>query len=184
MKKNHTIIILIVSILTTISIVCLLFFLLKIIKNKNENVSSITLTIEEKMKQKENVSIFNEKVEEMKKIEFSLNEHFVNPNQIDTFVEFLERLGSENDGEVSVNNIEIPEENPNTLNIDISIKGDFNKVMRIMTLLENTTYQVSITKVYLNKDIVQNVGKDGKLEKPQGVPSWQADVSFGVLSLN
>jgi len=184
MKKNHTIIILIVSIITMISVVCLFIFLLKIIKIKNENVSTIILTIEEKMEQKENANIFNEKVEEMKKIESSLNSHFVNPNQIDIFVGFLERLGMDNGGELSVNNIAIQEENTNIIDIELSIKGTFDEVMKIINLLENIPYQINITKVYLNKDISQVVGKDGKIEKSSGVSKWQADVSFNVLSLN
>jgi len=187
MKKNSTTPIMIFSILATILVICLFVFLLKVIKNKNQHASVVLTTLEEKMKEKENAIIFARKIAEIKSIQDSINNHFINPDKIDTFVGYLEGIGFNLGSEVLVNNIEIPLKAKNTMSFSLSITGTFQEVMRTITFLENIPYQINITQVYLNKNIIQSAKgdiKDVEKEKVSEIPTWQADVSFNILSLD
>lgn len=187
MKKNSTIPILIFSILATILVICLFIFFLKVIKNKNQHTSVVLLTLEEKIKEKEDAIIFARKIAEIKSLQDSINNHFIDSNKIDTFVGYLEEIGFNLGSEVLVNNIEIPPKTKNIISFNLSIIGTFQEVMKTITFLENIPYQISITQVYLNKDIIQSAKvdvKDVKKEKVLEIPTWQADVSFNILSLD
>lgn len=182
-KKSHTTFFLIFSILALMVVVLLFIFFLKIIKNKNEHISVAVTTLEGKMKDKENAIINASKVTEIKSIQNTINNYFVDPNKIDTFVDYLEKVGSNLGSIVLVSSIEIPPNTKNLISFKISITGTFNDVMRTITLIENIPYQINITRVYFNKKasapIVNKIAN--KNIKPQ---TWQADVSFNILSLD
>lgn len=184
MKKNHTTPILIVSILVVILTICLFIFFLKVIKNKNQHVSVVLTTLEEKMKEKENAIIFAEKVTEIKSLQDSINNYFIDPNKIDTFVGYLEEIGLSLGSEVSVESIVIPPKTKNTVAFKLSIIGTFEEVMKTITFLENIPYKINITQINLNKDITQQTQEVIVKSEIQNVPTWQADVSFNILSLD
>jgi hypothetical protein len=187
MKKTHTILKLILSIIVTILAIGLLVLFLRIIKNKDQNISVVIATLQEKMKEKEDAAIFAEKVTEIKLLQDSTNSHFVDSDKIDTFVGYLEEMGSSLGSEVSIKNIEIPEKTKKLISFKLSILGTFQEVMKTITFLENIPYQINITQVYLNKEIQESPQgsiEDKKDEIIQTTSNWQADVSFNILSLN
>lgn len=185
MNKKYTIILLIVSFISTVLAACLFVFFMKVIKNKNEHTSIVLTTLEEKMKEKENAKIFAEKIAETKTFQSQINNYFVNPNQIDTFVSYLEDMGNSIGSKVLVNSIEVPTKTKNVISFKLSISGSFNDIMKTITFLENIPYQVNITQVYLNKELEQPNTEEGMpIIKAAGVSAWTAGVSFNVLSLN
>jgi hypothetical protein len=163
-------------------------FFIRVIKNKNEHTSVVSSTLEGKMKDKENATFFAEKITEIKTIQDSINSHFVDPEKIDTFVGYLEDIGSNIGSIVVVKNIDIPQKSKNLISIKLSINGTFQNVIKTINILENIPYQVNITQIYLNKDIKDStpiVDVKGKVIKEISVtiPTWQADVYFNILSL-
>jgi hypothetical protein len=141
------------------------------------------------MKEKDDAIIFAEKVAEIKALQVSVNNHFVDPNAIDTFVNYLEDMGSTLGSVTSVKDIQIPDKIKNTVVISLSITGTFNNVMRTITYLENIPYKINITDVYINKNMDESEGDLlGVVKKNKGpvtpvIPTWQADISFSILSL-
>jgi hypothetical protein len=190
MKIKNSTLILILSAAASILAVGLFFYFLKVIENKNTHISSTLITLQEKLKEQENAQIFVEKVNEIKLLQESVNNYFVDSNKIDTFVSFLEEMGSITGSNISVKNIEVLESSQNRISFELSIGGTFEQVMRTVVLLENIPYQVSITKVYLNKDIKGIVEEKLLTEKVilkdtvSSAPTWQANISFNILSLN
>lgn len=183
MRNKKTTILLIVSIIVAITVVCALVFFLRVIKNKNEHTSVVIATLEDKMRQKENALSFAEKFEEIKLLENHVTNHFVDPNKIDEFVSYLENLSGVTGASVSVKDIRVPEEGDGMMGFKLFIEGSFQGVSRTITLLENIPYQVNITQAYLNKSTPQN--KNGEKEiQTSTISTWQADVSFDILSLN
>ncbi len=182
MKKSRTILILIISIITTILVICLFVFFLKIIKNKNEHTSAVLSTLEQKMKEKENTAMFSEKITEIKSIQSSIDSHFVDPNEIDVFVGYLENIGIRTGVNVLVKNIEIPLKTKNVISCKLSIVGNFQGVAKTIALLENIPYQVNVTQMYINKETMPLSNEEIKSGKVIGSSSWQADISFNILS--
>ncbi len=187
MKRNKTILILISSIIATILAICLFIFFMKVIKNKNEHTSVVLSTLENKMKEKEESMIFAEKVTEIKSLQDSINSHFLDPNKVDTFVGYLEEIGSNLGSSVSVKSIEVPSKTKNIISVKILVSGTFQEAMETISYLENIPYQLDITQIYLNKDMGENSqDSPGTISQSEvsKMPIWQADISFNILSLN
>lgn len=178
MKKNHTTFILITSILTAMITAGVFIYILKIIENKNQHVSVILSTLQEKMAEKDNAIMFNEKIAEIDRINKSITDRFVDQNKIDEFVSYLEEIGVSTDSEVVVKNIEIPSED--VLALKLSITGTPKNVIRAITVLENIPYQVEIISVSLNEEIEKP--EEEKKQKTEASIMY-ADVSFNILSL-
>lgn len=184
MKKNRTILIFILSTLITIFVVCLLVFFLKIIENKNKHISAVIGTIEEKLKEKENVTIFAEKISEITLLQNSINSHFVDSNKIDSLVNYLEDIDLGIGSEVLIKNIEILQNPQNIISFKILITGTFEQIMKTITFLENIPYMINITQVSLNKNFSPEPTREKTETYVFTMPTWQADVSFNVLSSN
>jgi hypothetical protein len=178
MKKNSTTFILIISIIVTIASVSLFVFFLKIIKNKNQHTSTTLITLQDKLQEKEDSIINASKISEIKLIQESMNNYFVDSDKIDVFVDYLEEIGSGFSSKVSVKSIEASQKTKDIISIKLSITGSFGAVMRTISFLENIPYQINITQIYFNKNEKQDRTKTSSL------PAWQADVSFNILSLN
>lgn len=183
MKRKYTKIILIVSIFITIIIVGLFVFFFNVIKNKNAHTSKVILTLAEKIEDKENREVLISKVAELESINQTINGYFVDPGTIDTFVDYLEKLGIQNNTELAIENVEAVPKKKNEISVKVSIKGDFDHVMRVVYLLENIPYYVNLNQVYINKETKTTLVKAEDIEKEEVSSFWQADVSFNVLSL-
>lgn len=169
MKKNYTTLIFITSILWLIVVVIVLIFFLKIIKNKNQHTAVILTNLQEKILEKENVLMFNEKISEIESLQKKVNDLFVNPNKIDEFVNYLEEIGKITNSEVSVKDVK---EDKDILTFTLLMKGEFDNVIKSISLLENIPYQTDITSVVLNEEVGENL-----------IKTVQADVIFNILSL-
>ena len=182
MKRSYTILIFIASIITTIIVVGLFVFFLNVIKNKNEHISAVFSALEEKIAEKENARIFSEKISEIKLIDSNLDDYFVNPNTIDTFVGYLEGIGPTMGVGISVNGVEVPTKTKNLITFKLSVKGSFQNVARTISFLENIPYQINITQFYLNKGLKSQDADELNKEIDLSVTLWQADISFDILS--
>jgi arginine utilization protein RocB len=160
-----------------------LFFFFKIIANKNEHTSSVLVNLANKMAKRENIDTLKKKIEEVKQTQEKINEHFVDSTKIDSFVDYLEKLGTSGSTEVKVESFELSVADKNTLQVKLSTKGTFSNVMRTMMLLENTPYQVHITNVSLNKQS-GDINIDPKTGKviTTTASTWQSTISFSILT--
>ncbi len=190
MKRKNTILILIFSTLAAIIAISLFIFILKVIENKNIHTYATLMTVQDKLKKIENLTIFAKKISEIKLLQDSINSRFVDPNKIDKFVGYLEEIGLITSSEISIKSIEVVPTSKNLISFNLSIKGTFDQVVKTITYLENIPYQVNFTRVYLNKDIKQISDIKQPVEKTVikntagEISTWQADVSFNILSLN
>jgi hypothetical protein len=189
MKKNYTYLIFTISTLITILVVATFIFFFKVIQNKNEHTSKVLTVLADKMEDKKNAEILIKKFSEIESVEDELNLHFVDPAKIDTFVDYLEKLGLNNNVELSVKNVEILSKIKDTLLIKVSITGSFINVMRVIYLIENTPYNISLTQAFVNKEIKTIETTETTETETKGIKKeikplvWQADISFNILSL-
>lgn len=182
MKKNHVILSFIFSFTIVIVVMGSFLLILNVIKNKNQHTSAIFYALQQKMTDKEKIDNSKEKIQEMKLLQDKIDQYFVDPNQIDKFVGYLEDIGATIGSEVSVKGIDISKKENNLVSFKLSTRGTFQEIMKTITFLENIPYQIKITQVYLNKDL----NKDIPIEKTK-IPTdftWQADISFDILKLN
>jgi cbb3-type cytochrome oxidase subunit 3 len=181
MKTKHTTLRFIWSIFFTIVLIAIFIFVLRVIKNKNHYTSAATIVLEEGIRKKENALVFFERINEVKIIEDLIDSHFVEEGQVDIFVDYLEKLGTATGSEVVVRGIDIPEKQDNVIIFKLSISGDFDQVIKTVSLLENIPYQINITQFNLNKDITISSSEGGG---EQEIIGWQSDVTFNIVSSN
>lgn len=175
MKKSATPIILCFAILIlVVSFVGTMFFVQKI-SEKNTHTALVFATLESKIKEKENHTLLEKKVNEAKDVHSRMSEYFVDADTIDTFITTVESLGSITKTSVSVTNVASVANTLNMLSVNMSGRGNFEDVMRLVSLLEAMPYSIHVKNVFLNKDIQ-------KQESPQKSNNqWQVDIIFTVL---
>ncbi len=174
MSKNNTKIIFFSSIITVLLSVGAFVFIFKIIANKNEHTSAVIATLNQKIINKENNSALANKITEIENTKKIIDSYFVDTNHIDTFIEYLEGLGSGFGVVTKVKNFEVLQNDKSILAVDLSSDGSFADVMRIIKLIENSPYQTRIKRVSLTK------APDTQTE----VSLWQVNISFNILTSN
>ncbi len=190
MKKDHTNLIFIITILVTLFFIFFLIFFFRIIQKKNNYTSEVLTAISSKITERNNAKILIEKSTELKKANRALSSHFINPMKISSFISYLENLGSKNNTKLVVKNIGISNQKKDIILVNISVEGSFNSVIKILYLLESTPFNIDLTQAFVNKEIEPTGNNDTKTEiknKKTKVNSkhslWKASVSFSVLSL-
>jgi len=188
MKRDHTRLMFIISILVTIVFSLALFYFFKLITNKNTSTVDILSTLSKNMAQKNNTEVLLKKSEELEKTDELVNSYFIDSSKISDFVDSLDKLGQNNNTQIKVLNVAVPQNAKNTIMVKLSIVGNFNNVMRTVYLLEDSPFFVDITQAFVNVNKIQTpVGgnKDNsKTTKVQTKTSWEADITFNVLSLS
>jgi hypothetical protein len=181
MKNKKSTLILIVSIIITLLIMGMFVYMLRVIRNKNYFTSAVMIVLKEGMEKKENILAFSERINEVKQIQEKISGYFIKEDRIDTFVDYLEKLGLGIGSEVIVKSIDVPDKEKNIVFFNISVSGEFNQVLKTIYLLENIPYQINITKSYLNKNIYMKLSDEGKDKE---VTEWEATITFKVASLH
>lgn len=188
MKKNKTNLILALSILLLLVLVSFFVYFLQVIKNKNKHISAVNITLQEKIIERDNRSVLQKRILELVSTYNKINEYFVDSSSIDKFVGYLENIGSDNGVDLSVKGVDIPKGEKNKISINININGSFSNVTKVVALLENAPYDISINSLYLNKEIIPvteitPAPANTKIVPPQVKSQWQANVTFIVLSI-
>ncbi len=176
MNHKKVIIRLILSLLFALIMLGLFIFINRVIKNKNLHISKILFTLHEKEDQNKNAVILKQKLREVESIQSTISSHLVDKKKPDVFVFFLEELGDRGGTTVDVKNISISKKESNTMNVDVTIEGSFNNVMKTISLLENTPYRLKINSINIDSHKKESLD-GGKVEVV-----WISGVSFTTLT--
>ncbi len=183
MKKNRTTITFIISLIIAVLVLGVFFFFFTIVKNKNKHTSVVLTTLENKIVKKRNASVITQKIEEVNRTASLINSYFADPNQIDSFVSYLEEIGTSADTTVKVETVEIASQVKNTLSVTVSLEGNFSNVIRTVKLLENAPYKIHIGRMALDKRSKTTTTLDVKgAPTSREVTVWHAEISFTILS--
>lgn len=188
MNKKSTNLVLIVSTLISIALLGSFVYLTNVIKNKNKHISVVTSTLQEKINEKDNMKILEKRMLDLGDTRNKINSYFIDTSNVDEFVEYLEGLGDTYGAELLVRSVDTPNNEKNKLVFGIEINGSFSNLTKIVSILENSPYNISFDSLYLNKitETVKEETVDPKSKSsttPTIKPSWQAIANFTVLSL-
>ena len=196
MKKNNTNLMLAILIILLIIFSGLFGYLLSVIKNKNNHISAVTSTLAKKKIEKKNIDVLEKKMTELVQTQKDISGYLVDTSNIDRFVEYLESIGVDNSIELSVKSVDIIKNENNKILVNVSTKGSFMNIMKVLLTIENSPYSLNIASLYLNKEIVQTTPvlgepvktKNSKISKTKVAPLppkslWQMDMSFNILTL-
>ena len=183
MYKNRTTLMLIISaIVMVLSLVTLVLFF-RIIANKNEHTSRVLTTLAGKIERKKNIDSLTQKIDEVEATKAEVDGHFVDGAKIDSFIDYLEKLGVSAGTDVKVESFVISETNKNLLLVTLYSKGTFTNIMRTLMLIENAPYQIHITSTSLSQQLSStNLDNTTAKKTPPTTSLWQANVSFTILT--
>ncbi len=170
-------------IIITLFFVFFLVFFFTNIQKKNDYTSSVFRAISDKVVELDNAKILIEKSSELKSTDKTINNYFVDPMKISSFISYLEDLGLKNNTKLIVKNIKISNNKKDTILVNVSVKGNFNNTIKVLYLLENIPFNVNLTQAFVNKEIKPTENKDKKIKISTTPPIWEANISFSVLSL-
>lgn len=181
MKHTKTYPLLIFAIVTMLATLSVFIVVFRSIKHKNEHAYAVSEILSEKMFQKENFDKLQNVVNENKEQREKISSFLVDTTKIDEFVGMLEDLGAKVGTDLTVGSVEVPKGKKNLVSIDLSSKGSFNNIMKLVVLLQNIPYETSVNKVYLNKNSDGNLDpKTGKVDHSKDY--WELQFSFNVIT--
>jgi hypothetical protein len=181
MNKNRTKILFALSIVTMMLACTTLVFFLRVIKNKNEHTSALTLTLADKMAEKQSTEDTKKKTGEVETTRALVESYFVNSSESDAFINYLEGLGTTAGSEVTVDSLDIAPASKNILLVQISGSGTFSSLMRTLELLENSPYKIHVMRTYFNQQSIVDTTGDAKAPKKTAGPTWKSEIGFSVL---
>lgn len=184
MKKKSTTIIFVITIIIACVSVSVFVLFIRFIRSENENASTATAILSQKINQKQHSDILSKNIKETKDFLDKINLYFIDPSQIDLFINKIEGLGGISGTTLFVKNIEISKTQTHTISLNVSIQGTFSSVMRALELIEFSPYQIHFKNIYFNKNIGQTSGQSNisSVKNSQSNPLWQVDASFDVVS--
>jgi hypothetical protein len=189
MSQARTNLIFLLSLATALLCLGTVFFFLHVISDKNEHSSDVLATLENKIEQKNDVSLVHKQVAEIQADDDMVTSHFVDPTKINAFVDYLGAFGTNTNTQIAVKDIKLAPKDKNSIITSISIVGAFSDVEKSITLLENDTYQIHITNLTLGENapaatppVPTTLKSKGAVPPPVSLPIWEADISFSVLS--
>ncbi|MDE2030739.1 MAG: hypothetical protein KGI58_00545 [Patescibacteria group bacterium] len=186
MNKNHTTLTLVISAIVMVVSIGTLIFFFRIIENKNKHTSAVLTTLANKIADKNDSQIAESKMSEINSAQNSINNYFVDLTKIDSFVNYLEGLGSKSGAVVKVDSFETSDKEKNVLSVRLSSKGSFEDIIRTILLLENSPYNIHITNISLGEEqIPQDTNTNTKTNNKSSVnkTQWQNTISFTVITL-
>jgi hypothetical protein len=183
LKRTYTIFF--TTLISAILAILVFFFILRIIKHKNDHSLSVYSTIQAKLDQKDNISTLQKIVADTTEKGAQLSSYLVHPNNIDEFINFLESEGELVSIPIEVISVTAPKDRANHLTLEFKGTGAFDHVMRLVGLIENAPYQITINHTYINKlgerDQVPVDSKTPQTSKE--FPSlFEVNISFDVVS--
>ncbi len=186
MNQTRSNFIFILSVATALLCAGTVFFFVHVIRNKNEHSSDALATLEEKIEEKSDISTVHKKTAQIQATQQMVTSHFVDPNKINAFVDYLGVFGTNTNTQVTVKDIKLAPKDKNSIITSIAITGAFGDVEKAIALLENDTYQIHITSITFGQNTMTPTAPvptvKGAVPPPPSLPGWEADISFTVLS--
>jgi Tfp pilus assembly protein PilO len=158
-------------------------FVFNMINNKNKHSVSVLTEIKSKNEQKDNIANLKKTVDETKEKEIVLSSYLVHSNNLDEFINFLEKEGDSISVPIEVLSVNAPNDTKNRLKVELKGTGTFEHVVRFIELIQNAPYQIKINYAYINK-VIEPSPVDGKpttLVRQSGTV-FEARLSFDVVS--
>lgn len=180
MPNKKTYIIFTISLFATLLMLGVLIFVFLQVKTKNEQASVISQQISRKITEGENVETLRNVIEDTKEKRQQLKSYVVDESRIDEFVGQIESEGELIGLPITINSVALSPTKKNVLAVSFSGSGSFDKVMKMVSLVEYSPYQIHINNLALNK-YTKSLG-DAKKEII--ITEWDFQVDFEVVSDN
>ncbi len=175
-KKTYTIFI--TSLFVVLTMLGVLVFVFLQVKVKNQQVSIISQQISKKTTEDGNVETLKKVIEDTNEKRQQLKSYIVDENHIDEFVSWIENEGESIGVPVTINNVTVSSAKENILSVSFTGAGSFDKVMKMISLVEYSPYQIRINKLSLSK-VVRSLDDE---KKEIIITEWEFSMDIEAVS--
>ncbi|MFC1612945.1 hypothetical protein ACFL23_01300 [Patescibacteria group bacterium] len=159
-KKN----IILFLVISFAGLLAIIFFVIlpttKKIKDISKKIYDLRIDVEKKYVSGQNLRHTIKKFKEFKKSSLNLSNIYVEKNQELKFIESLENIALNNDLKQKINIKEaiISEDNPNigikniqTMNLNVSLEGDYTNILKFLYDIRKLSYCINIESIIITK---------------------------------
>lgn len=179
MKKTKTTAIFTIILILTLFFLTVFVFFVNVIKNKNKHISAVSKTLEEKIEKKNQLNLIKDQNDFILESNQKINSYFINSENIDIFIEYLESIGIQEKVELIVKGVEISKNDSKIISITFLAQGDFSNIFRIIQRIEYAPYKIHFKNLYLSKEIMPQTNKT---KKETQILNWQLNGTLNILS--
>lgn len=146
-------------------------FLYKNMNNKKELIQTAQEKWQTEATRRENIKALVNSVELIKTERTLLDTHFVQSSDVVPFLDKIEKLAKDVGVNAEVISVDVAKDNLSLL-VQMSIKGSFETIYKLILLLENSPYDLEFVLVDI-KNLDSNIKK---------IPQWAATFQVKLLS--
>jgi len=191
--KKRTITSIIITLLILVIVVFIYFFTVSgFVKENQKNADNIAL-INIENKRVYDVSMLKQQILVAKAQQEKIDQYFLRKDQIAPFLGFIESIGNDTGGLVTISSVEIIKNTKNnSLAVRFKISGTYQQIMTTIERVEKIPYYNQINKIVFDivpdtnggsvTTVVDKNGKTTEKTNPIRTPLWSADISMVVFS--
>lgn len=150
-KRRSSKLILVTTILLDVLVILFFFALIKKIEMKEEYIGKIDTERKELHKKNADTTALGKELKESEDQRKELLSHFVDSDNIVSYLDFIESLGTTAGAKVELSKVDISNIKGTKLLVSGKATGDFNNTAKFLSLLESSPYEINIVSMTLSK---------------------------------
>lgn len=155
---------------------CFVFlFIYKKVDSNNKISEQVSMEWQAEASRRNDIKSLNKSIKVIEKERASLETHFAQSSDIVPFLNTIEKLASQVKVKMEVVSVDILKDNTGLM-VEIKISGIFESIYKLLTLLENSPYELEFISADVQKSVVQNMDNRKKSAR------WDAVLKIKLLS--
>jgi hypothetical protein len=176
MKNNFTKISILISLIIFLC-TCVVFFLLyKQINQNNSKAEAGMVAWQAETQRRSDIAALNSSLSQVADDRTTLETHFVQSSDVVPFLNTIEQMGTPAGTNVQIISVETGTNNSELI-VDLKTTGTFSQIYKFLTLLENSSYEISFNSMKLSKTVIAVTPT-----KTPKIPQWEGDFEIQLLS--
>jgi len=157
---------------------CFVFmFLYKNINNNQEKLKISQEKLQTETAYRDNARLLTNSIKAIEPERNLIEKHFIKSSDVVPFLDMIERLSKEVGSEVEISSVDIAKNN-SSLVVNAKVLGNFEKIYKLITLIENSPYSLEFVSVDIKnlnpQDIITNKNNNNQ--------KWMANLEIRLLS--
>lgn len=139
-------------------------------------IGQAEIELQREISKREEIKRMNNYLQSIEKEKAAFETHFITRTDIVPFLDSLESLAGKVGTKATVSSIKISEDGAGLL-VSLRDTGDFSKVYKFLTLLENSPYQLEFVSVDLHR-----TGDQSNVPQKERLGRWEMVLQLKLIS--
>jgi len=163
------------TLILVLSVFAFLALYMKIAEN-NQVAEQAILDWETELDRREDIKSLERTLKSIEKEKFSFESHFADGSDIVPFLNTIEKSAGAVGADLEITSVDAPGD-AEALFLEAKAKGSFESLYKLLSLLENSPYELELHYAYLNRP-----GTGSSSSDPLKASQWELMLKFKLLS--